>query len=42
MAEIVLNLYFLNKVVLRAESENTGACRGLKSWSWSSLFGVAS
>ncbi len=24
MAEIVLNLYFLNKVVLRAESENTG------------------
>ena len=27
MAEIVLNLYFLNKVVLRVESENTGACR---------------
>ncbi len=24
MAEIVLNLYFLNKVLLRAESENTG------------------
>ncbi len=31
MAEIVLNLYFLNKVVLRAESENTGIDRSTRT-----------